>query len=161
MNELSVHGSAFPAMSDEAIHNVAMLQDVAMSAEQLPVATGHVLHAGMYARTMTLPAGHVLVGTLVQVATIVIFNGDADVFVGDTTIRLTGYHVIPASAMRKQVYLAHADCTITAIFPTEAGSVEAAEDEATGEASLLLSRRPEAQNIYQIEGGHPCLSQQQ
>ena len=69
-----------------------------------------------------------------------------------------GQEVIPADALRKQVFLAHSDCDITAIFPTEAGTVEQAENEATGEAENLLSRREGNPNILQSRSPQ-CLTQ--
>ena len=159
MNEIATAAPAFPAMSDESIAKASRLESIARSVEQTETATHHLLHAGMYARTMRLPAGHVLVGALLKVETIVIFNGDAEVYVGDSSIRLTGHQVIPADAMRKQVFVAYADCDITAIFATDAQSVEEAEDQATDEAKNLLSRRDGNQNILQSTS-HQCLTQQ-
>ena len=40
---------------------------------------------------------------------------------------LCGYHVIPASAGRKQVFVAHADTDLTMLFPSHAATVEDAE----------------------------------
>ncbi|MBU3696923.1 hypothetical protein [Dechloromonas sp.] len=158
MTEL-ITGIGFPAMSEASIAKVSAFAEIASQAEQANVTTRHLLHAGMYARTMRLSAGHVLVGALVKVATIVIFNGDAEVYVGDGSMRLTGYHVIPADALRKQVFLAYSDCDITAIFPTDAGTVEQAENEATGEAESLLSRWEGNPNILQSRSPQ-CLTQQ-
>ncbi|TXH01379.1 MAG: hypothetical protein E6R09_06815 [Rhodocyclaceae bacterium] len=145
-------------MSESSIAKVSALAEIAGQAEQAEVTTHHLLHAGMYARTMRLAAGHVLVGALVRVPTIVIFHGDAEVYVGDASLRLTGYHVIPASALRKQVFLAYSDCDLTAIFATEAETVEQAENEATGEAENLLSRREGNPNILQSRSPQ-CLTQ--
>ena len=158
MNEL-ITGVAFPSMSESSIAKVSALAEIAGQAEQAEVTTRHLLHAGMYARTMRLAAGHVLVGALVRVPTIGIFQGDAEVYVGDASLRLTGYHVIPASALRKQVFLAYSDCDITAIFATEAETVEQAENEATDEAENLLSRREGNPNILQSRSPQ-CLTQQ-
>lgn len=158
MNEIATPDPTFPAMSDESIAKASRLEEVARTAEQAEVSTSHLLHAGMYARTIVLAAGHVLVGALVRVPTIVIFNGDAEVYVGDASLRLTGYHVIPADALRKQVFLAYSDSDITAIFATDAETVEQAENEATGEAERLLSRREGNQNILQSRS-QQCLTQ--
>lgn len=160
MNELAVASGAFPAMSDEAIAKVNALRDMALSVEQADFETSHVLHAGMYARTMNLAAGNMVIGSLLKVQTIVVFHGDAHVFVGDSTIRLTGYHVIPAEAFRKQIFVAITDSMITAIHATKATTISEAEDEATSESENLLSRRTGAKNILQNKGESPCLTQQ-
>lgn len=144
----------------ETLDAVMRVEDFVSSVPQTEITTQHTLHAGMYARTMNLPAGNILVGALVQVETIVIFDGDADVFVGDSTIRLTGHHVIAASAFRKQIYTAHTDCHITAIHATDAKTVAEAEEEATQEHHRLSSRRAENKNITQESGAHSCLTQQ-
>ena len=68
-----------------------------------------------------------------QVPTIVIFQGDAEVYVGDASLRLDRLSSSPPAPCA-QVFLVYSDCDITAIFATEAGTVEQAENEATGEA---------------------------
>lgn len=150
----------FAGMSQVMLDEVARAEALVGSAPQTEISTQHTLHAGMYARTMLLPAGNYLVGTTVQIKTIVIFDGDADVFVGDTTMRLTGHHVIVASAFRKQIYKSHTDCHITAIHATNAKTVAEAEAEATEEHERLASRRTGNANINQITGGEKCLTQQ-
>jgi hypothetical protein len=141
MKDLAKTQCRFPAMSEADIAKVQRLYEASVSLEQAPHELSHLIHAGMYARTMILRAGNFLVGALVQVKTIVIFFGDAMVFTGNSTVRLQGYHVIAAEAMRQQVFIANTDCHITAIFATDAQTVKDAEDEATSEPHLLLSRR--------------------
>ena len=150
----------FQATLAKQLDAVICAETLVGSVAQTEITTQHTLHAGMYARTMKLPAGNVLVGALVQVETIVIFDGDADVFVGDSTIRLTGHHVIAASAFRKQIYTAHTDCHITAIHATTAKTVAEAEAEATEEHHRLASRRAGNMNISNESGDHACLTQQ-
>lgn len=146
-----------PAMTDDQIDLVCRAEEALHDAPQTEITTNHLFHAGMYARTMRLPAGNVLVGALVKVPTVVFFSGEADVFIGDQTIRLSGFHVIPADAMRKQMFLAHTDCDITAIFPTDAKTVEAAEAQATDKPDTLLSRRN--RNILADTRSKKCLTQ--
>ncbi|THF64465.1 hypothetical protein E6O51_03165 [Pseudothauera rhizosphaerae] len=128
-------------MSGEAVAKVRRLERITSAMPQVEIDTRHLFHAGMYARTIHIPAGVCLTGALIKRATLLIFSGRATVFAGGEVIDLIGYHVIPASAHRKQVFLAHEDTDLTMIFPTEAGTVEAAEAEFTDEAELLLSRR--------------------
>lgn len=152
MTQVVVSGNHLPTMSDDEIAVARRLEEEVRQMPQIEMPTDHVLHGGMYARTVMLPAGHVLVGVVVQVETIVIFNGVADVLTGPDVVRLEGYQVIPASAFRKQVYVAHEDCHITAVFATNAQSVTEAEEQATNEASSLLSRRHGSENRITLLG---------
>lgn len=139
-----------PVMSREAVAKVRELERASLLHAQAPIVTHHLIHAGLYARTIMIPAGVMLTGALIKRATVLIVDGDATVATGGEPMRLTGHHVIPASAHRKQAFLAHADTHLTMIFPTKATSVEAAEEEFTDEADMLISRRGE--NIVVITG---------
>lgn len=149
----------FQAMPEPIRDQVGKFCDAIESVGVNSMHTDHVLHAGTYARTMKLEAGHVLVGTVVQVDTVVIFHGKAKVFVGDGWVLLDGYHVIPAAAMRQQVFESITDCYITAIFATDATTVEEAEAQATSTPDALLSRAEESRNSIFILGEKPCLTQ--
>jgi hemolysin-activating ACP:hemolysin acyltransferase len=54
-------------------------------------------------------------------------------------VRLKGHNVLPASANRRQVYVAIQDTTVTMSFRTWAQTVEDAEREFTDEYDRLLS----------------------
>lgn len=143
---------SIPPMSLAAVDRVRAFEVENLKREQVPIVTHHLIHAGMYARTITIPAGVVLTGALIKRATILIVNGDAQVARGDDTVRLTGYHVLPASAHRKQAFYSYADTDLTMLFPTAAQDVRAAEEEFTDEAELLFSRREDAENVIIITG---------
>lgn len=128
-------------MSQEAIEKVRRVETAARKLEQVPIETDHVFHAGVYARTVMIPAGVLITGTLIKIATLLIVSGDATVFIGDGAVRLTGYSVVPAAAGRKQVFYAHTDVYLTMVFPTDAKDVDAAEREFTDEIDLLMSRK--------------------
>jgi hypothetical protein len=148
MNELAI-----PAMRPAAIARVAALEAHSALRPQVEIATHHVLHGGVYARTILMPAGTLLTGALVDIATTLIVSGDCTVAVGDGAAeRLAGYHVLAASARRKQAFLAHADTHLTMMFATAAESVEEAEDEFTAEAHKLMSRQPGHANTIVITG---------
>ena len=132
---------AIPRMSAESIDRVRRLEAVVRELPQVAIATEHVLHAGLYARTILVPAGTMITGVLIKIATLLIVQGDAVVFLDGESVRLQGYSVLPASAGRKQAFVAQADTHLTMIFATGATSVEAAEEEFTDEADLLWSRR--------------------
>jgi hypothetical protein len=138
--------AAIPSMSPAAIERVRALERINLQREQVAIPTRHLIHAGMYARSITMPAGTVLTGALITRATILIVSGDVESNVG----RLTGYNVLAASAHRKQGFLAHEETHITMIFATNATDVESAEAEFTDEADLLFSRRGE--NVINITG---------
>jgi hypothetical protein len=78
------------------------------------------------------------------------------VFVDGEPLELTGYHVLPAAAGRKQALLARADTHLTMIFATRATSVAEAEAEFTDEADRLASRRQGRRNVVIITGEHTC-----
>lgn len=157
MTLVATHTSPMlPRMDDAAIEQVRTLETALLQAPQLAIKTHHVFHAGMYARTIRIPAGAGLTGALIRVPTLLIVNGDVTVFIGGETRRLTGYHVLPASAGRKQAFIAHADTDLTMLFPSNAHSVEQAEAEFTGEAHLLLSRQQAEHDTVVITGESAC-----
>lgn len=143
--------SRIPAMSDKAIDRVRTFERENAKRPQTPITTHHLIHAGLYARTITIPAGVALTGALIKRSTVLILNGDALVATdGDGGVRFTGYHVLHASANRKQAFVALTDTQLTMLFATEARDVQAAEEEFTDEAGLLFSRHGE--NITTITG---------
>ena len=150
--------SAIAPMAPEAIDKVRQLEARTAELEQVEIPTDHVLHGGMYARTIKIPAGVMLTGALIKRATMLVISGHVTVFVGAGTIEINGYQVLPASAGRKQAFLAHADTFVTMLFPSEAASIEAAENEFTDEADRLLSRRQACESIT-ITGEPKCLEQ--
>lgn len=147
---LEAFKAVIPASSNEALAKIRALERLNLQLPQTPITTHHLIHAGMYARTITIPAGVVLTGALIKRATILIVNGEATVATGEDSKRLVGYHVLAASAHRKQAFLAHTDTQLTMLFPTNAKDVSTAEAEFTDEADLLFSRHGE--NVTNITG---------
>lgn len=145
-------GDAFFAMEVQrtADRTIAMLMNVqkvmlaAPKSEQKPVQTEDFLHGGMYVRTIRLEADTVLMGALIKIPTTLIVSGRTKVFTGEEWIELSGYHIIQASAGRKQIFVTIEPTSITMMFRTDAQSVEQAEDEFTDEAENLMSRKPGA-----------------
>jgi hypothetical protein len=128
------------AMSPAGIGRIAALERELLTFPQVALETEHILHAGMYSRTILIPAGVVITGAIIKVATLLVLDGHASVTVDGDVLNLHGRHVIPASAMRKQAILAHRDTHLTMIFPTQATTVAEAEAEFTDEAERLMSR---------------------
>lgn len=145
MNGLEVvagqaRGLAIPPMNAGDIERIRALDRLSLQHEQTPIDTHHLLHAGMYVRTILIQKDVLLTGVLIKRPTVVIVSGDVSVFIGHEAVRLTGYHLLAASAHRKQAFLAHADTYLSMQFPTQAKTVEEAEAEFTDEVELLFSR---------------------
>lgn len=152
MHDLAPRQARIPAMSDEAIGNVRRLESLARELPQVRIVTRHVIHGGMYARTVCVPANVMITGALVKLPTLLIVDGDAVVHLDGESARLTGHCVLPASAGRKQAFVALADTHITMLFPTAARSVAQAEREFTDEVDLLASRLDPETNHVIITG---------
>lgn len=141
MNRLMPAPAGLPAMSPGDVEKVSQLEDFLGQLDQVAIATQHHFHAGLYARTIRVPAGVVITGALIKIPTLLVLSGHATVFVGGESLELQGYHVLPGQAGRKQVFMAHTDTDLTMVFASQATTVEEAEAEFTDETDLLLSRR--------------------
>lgn len=139
-------------MSESQIELVHKFDAALKNCPQVLIATDHLFHAGVYARTIIIPAGTGLTGALLKVATVLIVSGDVLVYAGDETFDIKGYRVLAGSAGRKCAFVARQDTVLTMIFATNAKSVAEAEDEFTDEAPLLFSRREDAINNTIITG---------
>lgn len=141
-----------PAMTEQQIVKVRQLEAMVLELPQTAIFTEHVIHGGMYARTVMIPAGTMITGALVKTPTTLIVNGDCTVYIGDGTIEVSGYNVIPASAGRKQAFLAHTDTWLTMMVATDAKNVDEAERFFTDESHLLASHRDVELNRTVITG---------
>lgn len=154
MNEVMERPQAttsYPAMykmDSDTIEKVRAVESELMKHPQMKLNTLHVIHAGMYSRTVIVPAGHAIVGVLIKVPTQVIVTGTARVLVRDEFLELYGCNVLPAQAGRKQIFIAITDIYITMIFPSEAQTVAEAEAEFTDETDLLMSHKDESLNLF-------------
>lgn len=147
---LTIATPTLPAMTPAAIERVNVLQSEMLKLPQVPIVTKHLIHAGMYHRTIFMPAGTALVGALVKIPTVLAVSGDALVYIGTEVRQLRGHNVIPASAGRKQAFVAVGDVHITMAFATGARTVEEAERQFTDEYALLMSH--EGENEIVITG---------
>ncbi len=139
-------------MSEAAIDRVRQLEAELLKAPQTPVRTDHLLHGGMYSRTMMVPAGVVLTGALIRKATILIIHGHFVLIADDRPIEIHGYNVFAGSKNRKQAGYAISDTYATVVAPSNAKTVEEAELEFTGESAILCSRHDGAVNNVMITG---------
>lgn len=152
MSDLISQADMIRSMSVEAIDKVRALEDITGEMAQADISTWHVLHGGMYSRTIEIKAGVILTGALVRVPTVLVISGDVSFFADDREVRVKGYAVIPASPNRKQAFIAHEDTWLTMSFTTQATTVEDAENEFTEEADRLMSRHGSATNHINITG---------
>ena len=152
MSDLISQADMIRSMSNEAIEKVRALEEITGQMDQAEITTWHILHGGIYSRTIEIKAGVILTGALVKVPTVLVVSGDISVFANDHEIRVKGYSVLPASPNRKQAFIAHEDTWLTMTFKTDASTVEEAEDEFTEEAHRLMSRHDQATNHINITG---------
>lgn len=146
-NYLPAALTALPAMSPAVVAQVAEFQAQELQRGQVGIKTHHLLHGGVYSRTMTVAAGLRIVGALIKIPTTVVIDGDAYVWLGEKAVRVKGRKVLPASAGRKQVFQANKETHITMSFATSAKTVEEAEREFTDEWESLLSRRADNETV--------------
>jgi len=145
-----------PAATLEALEIINRVESKMRTMPQIDLKTEHILHAGMYARTVRLDARVAIVSVLIKVPTVLTVNGKCRVFAGDAWRDFDGYNVMPAQAGRKMIYVTFSPTEITMVFPSKAKTVEEAEREFTDEGSLLLSRQS-SDDIVTITGVQLCL----
>lgn len=140
-------GGVLPATTPDALAKICELEEFVLNQPQLDIVTWHVLHAGVYSRTIMIPAAppgqkNVLTGALIKVPTTLTVSGCCSVLIGDADeILVEGYHVFAAAAGRKQAFIAHTDTWLTMSFKTNARTVKEAEIEFTDDHERLMSRR--------------------
>lgn len=137
--------TAIPPMTDDMIERVRCVENKSRQWEQVNIPVQHFLHAGMYVRTVKIPAGVVITGALVIIDTVLIVSGHAMIHTGERWIESTIYNVIAAASNRKQIFVAITDVDLTMCFPTDAKNVKEAEENFTNEFSLLQNRGVECQ----------------
>ncbi len=120
---------------------VAALGDMLLTLPQTDLSTQHLVHGGMYARTIFIPAGTVLTGALASADNICVVHGDITVTTDDGPKRLTGFNVLAATAGKRRAGVAHADTWWSTLWPTDLTSIHDIEDSLTPEADKLQTRR--------------------
>lgn len=131
------------ALEPATTENLAQMKRVyenLIQLEQVPIATAHLLHGGMYVRTIRLDAGIVMLGSRIKRPTVLIVHGATVVISGDAQIELAGYNVLPGSVGRQNLFLTQSQLDMTMIFATNARTVGEAENEVFADADLLSSR---------------------
>lgn len=133
--------SQLPAMCGADVAKVQRAESAMLDMKQVNIQTLHHLHAGLYCRTIRIPAGVMITGALIKIPTLLILSGHVSVFIGGESVEFDGYHVVPGQAGRKSMFLAHADTDMTMAFATRATTVEEAEAEFTDQPDTLKSRQ--------------------
>ncbi|SAL47366.1 hypothetical protein AWB74_02125 [Caballeronia arvi] len=138
MNELTTPSPALVAPDASILDQLRRLDVELLTQPQIEIPIDHLIHGGMYARTAHVPADTVVSGVLLSRATVLVLQGDVTVFTGADAVRLTGFHVLPGSAGRKQLFRTHAETHMTMVLLSAAQSVVEAEHEFTDEPELLM-----------------------
>ena len=151
--------NALPPATIEDLGKIDAFTEKLRQAPQVHLQTEHILHAGMYARTLRLPAGVVITGCKYKVPTVLVVHGKARVYAGGEWHHVEGYQCFPALAGRKQVFLAIEDTEITMTCRSLAKTVEEAERHMTDEFEQLMSRADGSDDLVIITGVEPCPEQ--
>jgi hypothetical protein len=144
MSNLVVKPNAkIPATADYAMAVTRQVEAALLEREQVELETTHSLHAGLYSRTVRVPAGVMLTGALIQIPTVLTIVGDLALTIDDKVVEVHGFRLFECQPGRKQIMLARSESYVTMSFATNAKTVEEAEEEFTPEFQHLMSRRKE------------------
>lgn len=124
--------------SQEGIDKVRRFAELLLEMPQIPFVTEHLLHAGMYTRTVRLPPMTAIAAVMIKVPTVLIAMGEGRIYTGDEVIEVAGYSVLPGSAGRKCACICESEFAVSMIFPCTARTVEEAEKAFTDEYALLV-----------------------
>jgi len=133
--------SAQPKQDLVNLESVRKMEAFLSQLEQVDLSTANLVHGGMCARTILIPAGTALVGALTNRDSICVMYGDTIFTTDEGAVRKTGYHVIPANAGYKRGGVAITDTYWTAIWPTSLTDIIDIENEMTDESAMLQTRR--------------------
>ena len=131
---------------------VRRVEEKLKTVKQNGMETWHVLHGGIYSRTIFLEKDQVIVGAQIKVPTTIMINGSLLISSGGESFEIKGVNVIPASKNRKQIMKATEKTSVTMCFATSAKTVEEAEEEFSDEAGNLMSRFSDSINHINITG---------
>ena len=149
MSALSIPIATLAAASPKMREIVRAVRELSLRSEQTAIQTEHILHGGMYARTVRLvPASDavedqiVFTSVCIKIPTLLVLNGPGAILADEEWKRVEGFNVIPGSAGRQSVFVTQGSpVQATMLFPTRAVTVDEAEREFTDEVELLFSRK--------------------
>lgn len=148
---IPIHTRLAPA-TPEAIDKVTRFAAALKTLPQTPFVTEHLLHAGMYTRTVRLPANTAAAAVLIKLPTVLIFFGIAKVYSDDEVIHVEGYNVLPGSAGRKIAFVTETEVAMSMMFPTSATTVDEAQKQFTDEHELLVPLNEVDRHLTLITG---------
>lgn len=132
-------------MSPEALSEMRRLESIVATCPQIQLKVIQKLFAGMYYRTLFVPKGCIAFGSLQKIPTLLIASGSFLLTSGAQVFRVDGYRVLEGAPGRKQLVRALEDSVFTMVFPTNAKTVEEAEEEFTDEFENLQTRKMKCQ----------------
>jgi hypothetical protein len=130
-----------PVMGQSEVEKVRQLEKATLELPQAHIPIDHVFHAGMYARTIKMPAGCALTGAQIKLPTILIISGDVLIYGKNGPMHYAGYHVALGQCGRKLAFYALQETWLTMLFPTDATTADEAEMQFTDEYENLASRK--------------------
>ena len=144
--------------SPEAVERITAFISAAKKAfpdESDRMSMRHDFHAGMYVRTLFVPAGMIVANDLIKIPTVLIVSGDCVITDTESTVRINGYEVLLGAAARQCVVRTLRDTYFSMCFATHAKTVEEAEKEfATHPETLLpIKEKPHERNSTRSIGG--------
>lgn len=152
MSELTPLYTRMRPSSPAAIDKVTRFADALKELPQTPFVTEHMLHAGMYTRTVRLPGYTACAAVLIKVPTVLIIHGPAHIYADDEVIEVQGYSVLPGSAGRKIAFVTFGDVALSMMFPTDAKTVDEAQRQFTDEHALLVPLDKADEHVVLITG---------
>jgi hypothetical protein len=152
-----VPGIVMPPTPPEIMALIRSAAEVVKKLPPIKIQTEHLLHAGIYTRTVRAPANAILVNVVIKIPTVFVVHGRAAFFAGDRWYRIEDYQVIPTRAGRQNICVTMEPTEMTMIFQTKAKTIEEAEDQFTDEADKLISRTQGENDLILITGVESCL----
>lgn len=141
---LTVIGALLPAAPTEG--QIVAFAALVQAAEridggQIDINTMHHRAEGVYGRSVTIPAGGVLVGLPHLKGCLVVCVGDITVWSAGQRQRITGAVVFPSKPGGMRVGLAHAETTWLTVHATDLADIPAIEALLVDGADRLITRR--------------------
>lgn len=124
-----------------SVEAVRQLEALMADLPQVDLQSQTLVHGRMAARAIFIPAGTLLTGVLTNIDNISVMVGDITVTTETDPVRLTGFHILPASAGCKRAGIAHADTWWATLHHTDLTDIAAIEEEMTDEPENLQTRR--------------------
>lgn len=138
--------------SELAIDRVRRFGEMLLQLPQIPFVTEHLLHGGMYTRTVRLPPDTAIAAVLIKGPTVLITMGEGKIYTGEEVIHVQGYSVLPGSAGRKCACITESEFAVSMVFATTATTIEEAEKAFTDEVDLLIPLTAVGKHEFLVTG---------